>query len=79
VYVNGRWLSTSSAGNPQQPQQRRRPLPLVEDCLMFADRVVVPTSPCLLVARQFHMGRPGASRMSGRSQLCLVVWDESSS
>jgi hypothetical protein len=62
-YVLDRWPSTPLDEELQQLFHRREALCVVNNCLMFMDRVVVPQSLRLRVLRQFHSGHPGIGRM----------------
>nr|VZH95980.1 unnamed protein product [Spirometra erinaceieuropaei] len=57
------WPTTALAGNLRQLFLRRASLSVVDSCLMFADRVVIPSSLRPTVLRQFHAAHPGTSRM----------------
>nr|VZI20717.1 unnamed protein product [Spirometra erinaceieuropaei] len=63
TYVQTCWPTTAFAGDPRQLFLRRASsLSLVDSCLMFADRVVIPFSLRPTVLRQFHAAHPGTSR-----------------
>ncbi|BHF81926.1 hypothetical protein SprV_0802506100 [Sparganum proliferum] len=57
------WPTTTLAGDLRQLFLRRASLSVVDSCLMFADRVVIPSSLRPTVLRQFHAAHPGTSRM----------------
>ncbi|BHF82498.1 hypothetical protein SprV_0802563600 [Sparganum proliferum] len=63
TYVETCWPTTALAGDLRQLFLRRASLSVVDSCLMFADRVVIPSSLRLTVLRQFHAAHPGTSRM----------------
>ncbi|CAH8671840.1 unnamed protein product [Schistosoma bovis] len=63
TYVQSRWPVKQLSGDMQQPANRRSALCIVNDCLMFGDRVVIPTTLRSKVLRQFHSGHPGINRM----------------
>nr|VZH94510.1 unnamed protein product [Spirometra erinaceieuropaei] len=63
TYVQTCWPTTALAGDLRQLFLRRASLSVVDSCLMFADRVVIPSSLRPTVLRQFHAAHPGASRM----------------
>ncbi|KAA3681810.1 uncharacterized protein DEA37_0004819 [Paragonimus westermani] len=62
-YVRTRWPNFPLSGEIHQLFLRRESLTVVDSCLMFADRVVVPRSLRRAVLHQFHSGHPGTSRM----------------
>nr|VZI32415.1 unnamed protein product [Spirometra erinaceieuropaei] len=63
TYVQTCWPATALAGDLRQLFLRRASLSVVDSCLMFADRVVIPSSLRPTVLRQFHAAHPGTSRM----------------
>nr|VZH91149.1 unnamed protein product [Spirometra erinaceieuropaei] len=63
TYVQTCWTTTALAGDLRQLFLRRASLSVVDSCLMFADRVVIPSSLRPTVLRQFHAAHPGTSRM----------------
>nr|VZI41216.1 unnamed protein product [Spirometra erinaceieuropaei] len=63
AYVQTCWPTTALAGDLRQLFLRRASLSVVDSCLMFADRVVIPSSLRPTVLRQFHAAHPGNSRM----------------
>nr|VZI03784.1 unnamed protein product [Spirometra erinaceieuropaei] len=63
TYVQTCWPTTALAGDLRQLFLRRASLSVVYSCLMFADRVVIPSSLRPTVLRQFHAAHPGSSRM----------------
>ncbi|BHF83063.1 hypothetical protein SprV_0802620400 [Sparganum proliferum] len=62
TYVQTCWPTTALAGDLRQLFLRRASLSVVDSCLMFADRVVIPSSLQPTVLRQFHAAHPGTSR-----------------
>lgn len=62
-YTRTRWPSNVPEGELQQLHKRRDALSVIDDCLMFADRVVIPSSLRPRILRQFHSGHPGIGRM----------------
>ncbi|BHF74808.1 hypothetical protein SprV_0501789600 [Sparganum proliferum] len=62
TYVQTCWLTTALAGDLRQPFLRRASLSVVDSCLMFADRVMIPSALRPTVLRQFHAAHPGTSR-----------------
>nr|VZI38168.1 unnamed protein product [Spirometra erinaceieuropaei] len=72
TYVRTCWPATALAGDLRQLFLRRASLSVVDSCLMFADRVVIPSSLRPTVLRQFHAAHPGTSRMKSiaRSFAC---------
>nr|VZI11363.1 unnamed protein product [Spirometra erinaceieuropaei] len=63
TYVQTCWPTTALAGDLRQLFLRRASLSVVDSCLMFADRVVIPSSLRPTVLRQFHAAHPGTCRM----------------
>nr|VZH99577.1 unnamed protein product [Spirometra erinaceieuropaei] len=63
TYVQTCWPTTALAGDLRQLFLRRASLSVVDSCLMFAERVVIPSSLRPTVLRQFHAAHPGTSRM----------------
>nr|VZI13561.1 unnamed protein product [Spirometra erinaceieuropaei] len=63
TYVQTCWPTTALAGDIHQLFLRRASLSVVDSCLMFADRVVIPSSLRPTVLRQFRSAHPGTSRM----------------
>ncbi|BHF72892.1 hypothetical protein SprV_0401596300 [Sparganum proliferum] len=63
TYVQTCWPTTALAGDLRQLFLRRASLSVVDSCLMFADRVVIPSSLRPTVLRQLHAAHPGTSRM----------------
>ena len=59
-------------GDLQQFKRRSGSLSIIDGCLMFADRVVVPTKLRQAVLRLLHSGHPGINRM--KSIACSVVY-----
>ena len=67
------WPKKVASPELQQLQQRREALSIVNDCLLFSDRIVIPTSLRNRVLRQFHMGHPGMNRMKAIAR-SYVYW-----
>ncbi|BHF57618.1 hypothetical protein SprV_0100056000 [Sparganum proliferum] len=63
TYVQACWPTTALAGDLRQLFLRRASLSVVDSCLMFADRVAIPSSLRPTVLRQFHAAHPGTSQM----------------
>ncbi|BHF63607.1 hypothetical protein SprV_0200660100 [Sparganum proliferum] len=63
TYVQTCRPTTALAGDLRQLFLRRASLSVVDSCLMFADRVVIPSSLRPTVLRQFHAAHPGTSRI----------------
>nr|VZI47198.1 unnamed protein product [Spirometra erinaceieuropaei] len=62
IYVQTCWPTTAPAGDLCH-LFRRASVSVVDSCLMFAYRVLIPSSPRATVLRQFHAAHPGASQM----------------
>ena len=62
-YTRTHWPPGPFTGELHQFFCRRDSLAVVDSCLMFSDRVVVPAALRPIVLRQFHSGHPGISRM----------------
>ncbi|CAH8575264.1 unnamed protein product [Schistosoma guineensis] len=62
-YVTNGWPPTGLDGDLKQLYHRRDSLCVVNECLMFGDRVLVPKSLRSRVLKQFHTGHPGIKRM----------------
>ncbi|KAH9588111.1 hypothetical protein MS3_00000116 [Schistosoma haematobium] len=62
-YVTNGWPPTGLDGDLKQLYHRRDSLCIVNECLMFGDRVVVPESLRSKVLKQFYTGHPGIKRM----------------
>ncbi|TNN21385.1 Retrovirus-related Pol polyprotein from transposon 17.6, partial [Schistosoma japonicum] len=61
-YVTQGWPRIAFEGDMKQLYQRRDSLCVVDDCLMFGERVVVPKSLQPRMLQQFHSGYPGMLR-----------------
>nr|VZI29970.1 unnamed protein product [Spirometra erinaceieuropaei] len=68
TYVQTCWPTTALAGDLRQLFLRRASLSVVDSCLMFADRVVIPSSLRPTVLRQFHAAHPDTSRMKSTAR-----------
>ncbi|BHF81467.1 hypothetical protein SprV_0702459700 [Sparganum proliferum] len=66
TYVQTCWPTTALAGDLRQ-------LSVVDSCLMFADRLVIPSFLRSTVLRHFHAAHPGASRMKSIAR-CFAYW-----
>ena len=66
------WTSDLT-GYLQQFKQRRDSLSVIDEYLMFADRVVVPTKLRKAVLKQLHSGYPGINRMKAIAR-SVVYW-----
>ncbi|CAH8624689.1 unnamed protein product [Dicrocoelium dendriticum] len=67
------WPRSCSSAEMQQFYQRRHSLSIVDDCIMFSDRVVIPQALQQRVLRQFHAGHPGLNRMKALAR-SYVYW-----
>nr|VZI26931.1 unnamed protein product [Spirometra erinaceieuropaei] len=63
TYAQTCWPTTALAGDLRQLFLHRTSLSAVDSCLMFANRVVIPSCLRPTVLRQFHAAHPGTSRM----------------
>nr|VZI52304.1 unnamed protein product [Spirometra erinaceieuropaei] len=63
TYVQTCWPATALAGDLRQLLLRQESLFVVDSSVMFADRLLIPSSLRPSVLRQFHAAHPGASRM----------------
>nr|VZI12688.1 unnamed protein product [Spirometra erinaceieuropaei] len=63
TFVQTCWPNTALAGDLRQLFICRASLSVVDSCLMFADRVVIPSSLRPTVLGQFNAAHPGTSRM----------------
>ena len=61
-FVNTQWPKRVD-GDLKQLHQRRASLAVVNRCLMFADRVIIPPPLRNRILKQFHSGHPGISRI----------------
>ncbi|VDO54849.1 unnamed protein product [Schistosoma margrebowiei] len=77
-YVTNGWPSTGLNGDLKQLYHRLDSLYVVNECLMFGDRVVAPESLRSRVLKQFHTGHPGVKRMNSiaRSYAYLPLMDQ---
>lgn len=62
-FVADGWPTRNLDGDIKQLFHRRSSLCVVNRCLMFGDRVVIPCRLRAKLLRQFHFGHPGISRM----------------
>jgi len=73
-FIKGRWPQTDKLDDDLIAFYRRRnELSIVNDCLMYADRVVVPSSLRRSILKQLHTGHPGKRRMKELAR-CYVYW-----
>ncbi|CAH8542114.1 unnamed protein product [Schistosoma haematobium] len=72
-YVTNGWPSIGLDGDLKQLYRRRDSLCVVNECLIFGDRAVVPDSLRSRVLKQFHTGHPGMRRMKSIARNC-VYW-----
>nr|VZI22469.1 unnamed protein product [Spirometra erinaceieuropaei] len=63
TYVPTYWPTTALARDFHQLFLRRALLSVIDSCLIFADRVVIPSSLRPAVLHQFHAAHPGTSQM----------------
>ena len=69
-----RWSWPSDlTGELQQFQRRRDSLAIIDECLMFGDRVVIPTKLGRAVLKQLHSGHPGINRKKAIAG-SIVYW-----
>ena len=72
-YHRSGWPKKVTSSELQQLHQRRGALSIVNDCLLFSDRIVIPTILQNRVLRQFHTGHPGMNRMKAMAR-SYVYW-----
>ncbi|GAA56233.1 hypothetical protein CLF_110334 [Clonorchis sinensis] len=72
-YHQSSWPTTCPSGELRKLFQRRSSLSVVSDCLLFGDRIVIPTELRQRVLAQFHSGHPGISRMKALAH-SYVYW-----
>ncbi|BHF71221.1 hypothetical protein SprV_0401427600 [Sparganum proliferum] len=70
-YVQTCWPNTALAGNLRQLFLHRALVSVADSCLMFADRVVIPSTLRPTVLRQFSFAHPGTSRIES-IDLCFA-------
>ncbi|XP_055542887.1 uncharacterized protein K02A2.6-like [Wyeomyia smithii] len=75
-HINQGWPQTAT--QPQDPAirqffTRRDSLQIVQDCIMFGDRVVIPARFRKRIIRQLHRGHPGMNRMKALAR-SFVYW-----
>ena len=71
-FLQHSWLPNLT-GDLQQFKRRSGSLSVIDGCLMFADRVVVPTKLRQAVLRQLHSGHPGINQMKSIAR-SVVYW-----
>nr|CAX83704.1 Gag-Pol polyprotein [Schistosoma japonicum] len=62
-YLLTNWPNRRFQGEILQYFRRRDSLMIVDSCIMFGDRIVVPKTLRLKVLKQFHSGHPGINKM----------------
>ncbi|CAH8546802.1 unnamed protein product [Schistosoma rodhaini] len=61
--ILNKWPSSRLNGEPLQFFRRRDSLTIVDSCIMFGHRIVIPRNLRNQVLKQFHSGHPGISKM----------------
>ena len=72
-YHRDGWPKKIANSELQQFLRRKEALSVVNGCLLFSDRIVVPESLQKRVLKQFHTGHPGTSRMKALTR-SYVYW-----
>lgn len=73
-YVQNGWPQSKLPGSDlQRFQARQESLSVVDGCLMFADRLVIPSLHRKRCLEQFHRGHPGMQRMKALAR-SYVYW-----
>ncbi|GAA55633.1 hypothetical protein CLF_108552 [Clonorchis sinensis] len=72
-YHQSSWPTTCPSGELRKLFQRRSSLSVVNGCLLFGDRIVLPTELRQRVLAQFHSGHPGISFMKPLAR-SYVYW-----
>ncbi|CAH8550749.1 unnamed protein product [Dicrocoelium dendriticum] len=72
-FQRSKWPTTCKSAELQQFYQRSHSLSIVNDCILFADRVVIPKILQTKVLRQFHTGHPEINRMKALAR-SFVYW-----
>ncbi|CAH8498480.1 unnamed protein product [Schistosoma intercalatum] len=67
------WPSKIYSTDLQQFYQRRLSLSIIDDCLLFAERVIIPKKLQPAVLEQLHAGHPGINRMKALAR-SYVYW-----
>ncbi|CAI2724590.1 unnamed protein product [Schistosoma spindalis] len=67
------WPAKISSTELQQFYQRRLSLSIIDDCLLFAERVIIPKKLQPAVLEQLHAGHPGINRMKALAR-SYVYW-----
>ena len=62
-YVQKKWPASPVQGELLDLYNRRKALSVIDSCLMFKERVVIPPSLRRRVLKQFHSNHPGTNRM----------------
>ena len=71
--LQSHWPEKISSSRLQQFYQRRESLSILDGCLLFSDRVVVPEELQKQVLHQLHSGHPGMVRMKSLAR-SYVYW-----
>ncbi|CAH8529728.1 unnamed protein product [Dicrocoelium dendriticum] len=74
-FVQSSWPNVRNSNELQPFFNRRGSLSVVDSCLMFGDRVVVPRKLRKRILQQFHSGHPGTSRMKALAR-SFVYWPQ---
>ena len=62
-YVQKKWPAPPVQGELLDLNNHRKALSVIDSCLMFKERVVIPPSLRRRVLKQFHSNHPGTNRM----------------
>ncbi|CAH8676807.1 unnamed protein product [Schistosoma haematobium] len=73
TFIQRGWPPRITSHELKQYYQRRQSLSIVNDCIMVADRVVVPYNLRSLVLKQLHTAHPGTGRMKAIAR-SYVYW-----
>lgn len=73
TFIRRGWPPRITSHELKQYYQRRQSLSIVNDCIMFADRVVIPSNLRSLVLKQLHTAHPGIGRMKAIAR-SYVYW-----
>ncbi|XP_029142978.1 uncharacterized protein K02A2.6-like, partial [Protobothrops mucrosquamatus] len=72
-FLHSTWPTACDSDELRQFFHRKNSLSIVNDCIMFAERVVIPKKLQTRVLQQFHMGHPGINRMKALAR-SYVYW-----
>ncbi|CAH8672200.1 unnamed protein product [Schistosoma rodhaini] len=72
-FLLNKWPSERLQGEILQYFRRRESLTIVDSCIMFGQRIVIPSTLRRRVLKQFHMGHPGMSKMKSLAR-SYVYW-----